>query len=510
MWTLSRNAASAAAIAAAFAVMLNSGCACSRSKQCVVPGPRADNVKAASPPSAAPDAQVTVNSLSVGSALTVGLVIDQVRTLLADVATIISNTAGEIKSILENLQKNMSQVLSELDHNFKNRTDQLFDRLDEQEKKIIRDAVYMIERTQDAMSALAVQADATAQRALYEASVAAYDAEFNLPCRDRVPRLVFSDPWRLRIWADAGMPGENPTGTGDNRKLQLRVRGNYLTYGPATVTVSGEQADAQVLNPNEMLVTVPAPVVAKLQQNAGPETVIIDASLSQCTGKKKVKIVKSAASLTVLPPLRYSIAARIQPRASLPSIKHDNFSFDDGSNDCSANYHRAMNFSVGPPARVADWSVAVHSANCGSGVVSTSRSGDYSVFVDSHIQGCGRDCFLGICNCKGRGWLVYTLGVNSKIYQWKDLPVSEQTRQAQGSSQEVFNYLHPLPVDRDDLQCRFYVRAAVDDGSGAGVKIYELTEDKAAEGPVAVFWPRDCARLTVTISAPAKTALAAR
>jgi hypothetical protein len=405
----------------------------------------------------------------------------------------------------------MSQVLAELDETFKNRTDQIFDRLDESEKKMIRDAVYMVERTQTAMTALAVQADATAQRALYEANIAAYDAQFNLPCRDRVPRLVFSDPWRLRIWPDAALPGENPAGTpGAGQELTFRLRGNYLAYGPAKVTVAGEAATHQMLNPNEMLVTVPPTVVSRWQKNQGPENVVIAAELSQCIGKKRVKPINSGVAVTVLPPLRYSVAARIEPRASLPTLKHSNFSFDDGSNDCSANYHRAMNFPVGPPARVVDWSIAVHSANCGSSVVSSSRAGNYAVFVDAHIQGCGRDCFLGICNCKGRGWLAYSLGVNSKYYEWKDLPVSEQTRQSAGASQEVFNYLNPLPTDYEDIQCRFYVRAAVDDGTGGGTKIYELTEDKGAEGPVAVFWPKDCSRLTVSISSPAKTASAAR
>lgn len=79
------------------------------------------------------------------------------------------------------------------------------------------------------------------------------------------------------------------------------------------------------------------------------------------------------------------------------------------SNDCAARSDLIERLCLGSgvKANPALTRIEVNSANCGSTIQNPKPiSGSPNcVTVDVHLRGCGYDTFLGLKNCKGRGWV---------------------------------------------------------------------------------------------------------
>lgn len=196
-----------------------------------------------------------------------------------------------------------------------------------------------------------------------------------------------------------------------------------------------------------------------------------------------------------MPPITYSIAAVNRPAAIVPEEFNVVQSFWDSSNDCAVDkpIDKAWCIEGTENAKVVDWRLNITGDRCGSRVNYTELKGQ-CVYVDAQLRGCGRDCFLGTCNCKGRGILGYNLTILAKDYVWKNLPESTQSRTR---SPFVFEYPHPVPVDRKDLRCAgWYVRAAVTEG---GIeKVYEMNDQNPSQGGFIAAVAPDTCKITVT------------
>ena len=431
--------------------------------------------------------------------LSAGFLVGELRALVSDIGTVISNTSGEVNRLLQQTQQTASQLLAEMDQAYKDRLDQTFDQVNATEKRVFADAKALIEQSRRALLEVEKGAADAAKVALYEANITGYDAVRNLPCQDRSPRLVYADPQRVRVWADSTLPAESVERSGSGRTLAFRLRGNYLAFGSPVVKANG--VEARLLgspNPNELLVAIPDSEVARLQKLTETEPLVLEATIPRCPNALDKAPVVQSVSATILPPLRYLVTARISPRAELPTYFNQPYSFYDTSNDCRIDADRTRTYSVGPTPRPVDWTLSITSSNCGSFAAGPSKSGAYSVVVPAKLKGCGRDCFLGICNCKGRGWLGYTLNVRAKDYLTSALPESTKTSQRVQASY-VFTYDHEIPSDRQKLSCDYYVRVAIQDGSNR--RVVELAGSNApttVEGIRADVDPNTC-RVTVEV-----------
>lgn len=396
------------------------------------------------------------------SGLAVGAVIAQLRLLVSDLANLAQTVGGETRATIVQLEGSTAQLAAEMDERFKNRLNESVDRLEGLERRMVQGAVTVINQTTAAANQLRAGAEQSAFATLQEANISSYEALSELPCnvKERVPRLVYTTPRSFRIWAD------------EARTIELKARGNFIdSFGSVRTTVNGVPADAKATR-NDLVVILPDTEVRKLQQIKSPTTLLIEARMAGCQGTQVV----DKQVVTVLPPLRYAVAVRTSPVIQVPIQGQQNFSFED-TGGCDSDYRVDRRFPVGPPAKAVKHWVSNVSANCGSAINSRFIEGEYGVTVQGQVKGCGKDCFMGVCNCRGRGWLKYDLHVTTEQYAPRDLPVYEDKNTVVQASY-TFRYPFTIPTGQQ-LKCRYYGRVQIDDGGQ--VRIAEFTEES---GPV--------------------------
>lgn len=477
-------------LAMALVAGLLPGCACL--DRCRPGGASLLDQAATMPPALQPSAQKAVVRSGEGivetkelTGVAVGAVIAQLRLLVADLANLAQTVGGETRATIVQLEGSTAQLAAEMDERFKNRLGDSVDRLEGLEKRMVQGAVVVINHTAAAADQLRAGAEQSAFATLQEAGIASYEALSELPCnvKERVPRLVYTMPRTFRIWA------------GDARSLELRTRGNFIdSFGSVSATVNGIAADAKATR-NDLVVTVPASEVARLQQITAPTTLLVEARMSGCRGTPVV----DKQVVTVLPPLKYAVAVRTSPVIEVPIQGQQSFHFED-TGGCDSDYRVDRRFPVGPPAKAVRHWVSNVSANCGSAINSRFIEGEFGVTVHGQVKGCGKDCVLGICNCRGRGWLKYDLHVATETWAPRDLPVHEERSTAVQASY-TFAYPFGIPAGQR-LQCRYQGRVQVDDGGQ--VRVAEFTE---STGPVDGITHEANATCDVTIAVPSSLQL---
>ena len=419
---------------------------------------------------------------------TVGLIMAELKEIIGQLSTLAETVSGETKSVIQQAQASSSQLLAEIDHTLGKRQDRLVSDLNEAERRMVNDAKLLIENTKRAAAQVQAGAFQNARETLHESDIVAYNALHDIPCADKAPRLVYAKPSQFRVWKnsalavdpEAGKPNDGSGTPLPRREAYISVRGNYLAYGTPTVTArvgSGEHRPAQIqsLNHNGFVAIVGPETMADLEAIQRPTPLEIRASVPRCP-KAKGGPVETGVNVTVLPPLTYDVATIIRPRADLPVFGSQTFAYSQmGSDRCDDRKPIDETYSVGPPALVTDWRIHVNSLGGNSQINRVDRAGPNSVRVQATLQGKGRRCFMGVCDCRGRGWVNYGLLVNYKDYKAADLLASTLAREvAQNKFSYFFPYPHQFPPDMRNLACRYYSRVRISEGEQSAE--VELTE----------------------------------
>lgn len=268
------------------------------------------------------------------TALAVGQIIQQLRLLVSDLANLAQTVGGEARATIIQAEGSTSQLMAELDARFKDRLETSIDSLEGLEKRMIQDAVLVITHTAAAANQLRAGAEETALITLKEANIASYEALSEVPnnVKERIPRLVYTLPRSFRIWADQTSPGGQAS---SGRTVELKIRGNFIdSFGSPNTLVNNISAQA-VSTRNDLVVTVPEEEVRRLQQIQSPTSVLVEAKLRGCRGS----VVTDKQIITVLPPLKYSVAVQIKPKVDVPIRGQQQFHFEE-IGGCDSDYPR--------------------------------------------------------------------------------------------------------------------------------------------------------------------------
>jgi hypothetical protein len=492
----------------AIVLLTVSGCACSgvcsvppnpdtTLKVLMSPPTRGTQNPALTQPRPKTQLQLSVDPLS----LTIGAIITGLRDIIHDLSNLVDTTSGDLKSVIIQTQASAEQLAADLEKRFQNQLGNTVRALGNVEQQIALDAYNATNSMRAGIDQARAAADETALTVMQGADIATYNALFDLPCRERIPRAVYITPRSVRVWGDPGAPSEGP----NKQTMQFIVRGNYLdAFGQPQASVNGKPVSVDGSNRRELYISFTPEIVDSLLQLSQATQVVVKTSLALCeAGQREASDV----ALLVKPPINYLISGRIVPTVQIPYRSTKNYSFyEDGG--CDSNYRVDKSYPVDPGTTVTECSVGVTTANCGSNVSSAIPSGSICV-VSGKIVGCGRDCIplTGICNCRGRGWLGYNVsidyeGMRSQILQTYEFPPVTHG----GATSYVFQYQPGLPEDRDSTQtiCDYYLRIIVQEGGQN--KVVELTS--GTPPPVGFQVTRDINTCAVSLTIQPPTTLA--
>ena len=322
----------------------------------------------------------------------------------------ISQAGDELRSLGNSLQANAQNVLQDLDTSLKNRMDQGVDSLDKEERKLATDAETLTRQLQQATEAVIHKSGDEARKTIVEADIAAYDTLYSLPCRDQRPRILAAFPEDVVV-------GKGP--------FVLSLLGNYLTFGDnLTATVDGQAAKVVEKLEHSLKIQLPDDIAPLSLSHArvtsvqisGLDTLKRTLWFGLVCRESKASQTPMAAAVTIKPPIKLSLSGTLQSSQLVqvttpdPAVRRfDRTGSDhcDDAGDVSAQYCTTI-----PDAIATSGDVHVESANCGSAAGSANPSGPRCVLVPGHLQGCGADrdpVFKTWLNCKGRGWLKYTV-----------------------------------------------------------------------------------------------------
>lgn len=448
---------------------------------------------------------------------TVGAVMSGLKDVIGELSHLAETVGGEAKSAIQQAQQSASQLVSELDHKFGERQAKLVRDLDAAERRTLEDAIHVIEHSRRAAEQIAEGAFQNARETLYETDIVAYNAIHDLPCGKKAPRLVYGKPLQFRIWKDSNLAVDPSAGNGtfnpaERKEAYITVRGNYLAFGQPAVTVrvgSGASHSAQItgLNHNGFVAIVPPAAMEELEQIPRPTPLEVKASIPSCPKAGGGPVESQAVPITVLPSLTYDVAATIRPWAELPTFGSTNTGFSESTGCDDRPIDKTQTFSVGPPALVVGWALSLRSLNGNSSVSPPQRSGDYSVKVPARLAGKGKTWYG---ECKGRGWIDYTLRIDWKTYAATALLASTQTRRISSTQTDyLFDYPHQFPADYRDLQCKYYVRVKIDEGEQtvSDVELNEINPNATTPfGPIATRTDIQTCKVTVTVPAALRVA----
>lgn len=341
------------------------------------------------------------------------LTIFAVKTALEDALKAFSNainTAGnEVRSTGTSLTTNAQNVITDINGQLGTRLQSTVGQLSGAQRQLADDAILLTRQVQQASIAVATQTGEQARQTIADADITAYNASYSLPCRDQSPRIVYATPSSLR------------RGTGTP---EVRLRGNFLDIGDApAITVDGKPAKLISRSRNELVLSIPSEVLAKLT-DARSVPISVPAQEARRTNfwvhcYDRTVAVSPPLSQTVLlrPELTYTVTGSIGGVYDVFEPWSGKFHYEKSDNDCGANYDDHQQFcapagySLNPAVAP---TVSVNSANCNSSVGSPQIAGDRCVTVPAHLGGCGYDNLVFAKNCEGRGWFNYDVTVTAR------------------------------------------------------------------------------------------------
>ena len=354
-------------------------------------------------------------SANAQGALTVGAVSLALSAALDQFKQVISQAGDEFRSLGNSLQANAQNVIEDINTDLKDRLNQTFDKLDQEELRFVQDAQSLTRQIQRATELVIAKAGSEARQTISEADITAYDTLYSLPCRSQRPRIVASFPQTLVATLDSPI---------------VTLRGDYLTSGPSLkMTLDGK--DLQVLERLDHSIKVRLPESAIAQAEIDTKLVSIQISGLESIDKKlwfglacrekRSSLDLQAAAVTLEPPIKYALMGDIRSTQETRTVVTEppvHFG-RTGSDHCDDNFDVSMQFCTAKTDAVeTTGTLNVKSANCGSDASGPQPSGPRCVMVPGHVQGCGanRGPFSTWLGCKGRGWIDYdvTLNVTTK------------------------------------------------------------------------------------------------
>ncbi len=354
-------------------------------------------------------------------ALTVGIARQALIDAIGRLDTVLTNTTGNIKAIGNSLEANARGVVSDIDTRLGNKLDYTFDRLDKTERQLMEDAQALVGQVESSARAIVELTAAAATRVLGDADIIAYNALYSLPCRSQVPRIVYLTP---EVLHEAYTVPE------------IALRGNFLDLGPEPkVTVDGKQAAVLGRSANAMRLSLPSTVVTGVKRSHSVSIRFRPTQVEKSCylwglipwSTEKPLSRDLTASALLHPKTTTRIKATVTPVVTRHETMSVPYELDDGTgNDCDRHFDATRTFCLpdawgGRLVPAGAYSgPGIHSQNCDSGVQSVSLAGDRCIKVEAKIGGCGYNVnFLGIKDCKGRGWLHYSGKLNGE----RDVPI---------------------------------------------------------------------------------------
>jgi hypothetical protein len=202
---ISRSLRIASLVASAFLLSFPlSSCGCTGGVCKITPHPPAETVAQTEA-----ETRVAPTILEFDPAsLTVGIVMAELKELVGSLSSLIQQTSGEFQAVILQAQQSTSQLLGEMDYLFAERQADTFEQLNETERRMAEDALALLAEIRRSVELAELGAMEVAKTSLHESDILAYDAFYNLPCRDKLPRFVYPTIGQFRVWRD----DEKPTG----------------------------------------------------------------------------------------------------------------------------------------------------------------------------------------------------------------------------------------------------------------------------------------------------------
>ncbi|WP_095991164.1 hypothetical protein [Cystobacter fuscus] len=403
--------------------------------------------------------------------LTIGAVSNALSNAITDFKSSLETVGGEVRGVGNSLQANAQNVISDIDRVFGRNVNLTFDRMDAQQRALYRDAQALTRQVRDATTALATKTGDELRRTIAEADISAYNISYSLPCRTQTPRIVYVATPRLRLGRDTP---------------EITIRGNFLDWPAASeVTVDGTPARVIARSAGELRVAVPDAIV-------GAITAERSVALRVPAENRKRKIflfcsttkerLELQASATLVPRRQVSISAWIKPTTLVAETRKQLHNYDSGkSGDCDINTDVSQQVCAAEGWQVSDIThFAETGKNCGSNAGPPNVSGARCVHVPARLRGCGYRKYLGVKECKGRGWLSWDMSVGLTRDVRQDAQLQSFTVNAEGQSSWSFHY-KPSENLRGPT---WSYGARVQVAEGNKIEVYEVSQAQENAGPV--------------------------
>lgn len=400
-------------------------------------------------------------SLAAGP-LTVGALVFGLRGLIRRVGDMTRTAGGEIESVLSQIQLSANLLLDRVEAILGDDLASLIADLGDLERRLAEDAEAFIAQTQDALLLVGSRVEEAAKTALHEADIAAYNALGNLPCSEQQPRVVYLEPSSLRLGIDPP---------------QVVVRGNFLGFEPQT-RVNDVAATTRSVSPSQLLVELPDAVIHQLSDES---TLVVKVSSRGCKSRRGgfslTEAVEQELTTTVLPPLAFDLTVEITGVVSVEKPYEETYTFfDKGADTCREDRKVTKSYCLPPTDQIRHRELSNIQERCGSGIlVNPPRISSNCVLVEGRVKGCGRNLF-GL-NCKGRGWLGYTLTLGGLGEEPTKIPTHSATRSMEDQTQGSFTFEYPddkIPADAvGEVTWLYTATLAVQ--SGANLNVYEVS-----------------------------------
>lgn len=399
-------------------------------------------------------------SQRVAGPIGIGLTFVGLKSLLGSLEATIGTVSGQIHAQLTNLLSTANGLAAQWDRRLKNRLTETIDQLNALERRIVEDTESFIRMSQETIRLVEAGAIEAARVAAGEADIVAYNTT-TLLVRKKEPRFVYPTPLVFRI----GL--EEPV---------VAIRGNFLGFRPYNLKIGRNATELTPLGFSSNQVTVRIPD-SYLETITTPTT--IDLSAEPWSRKKRLlwwgykyeKMPTQTVLVSANPRVDYTLDVSITPLASVPTFHTFTYNFYESDENCNANrrvdrlYPLPLGWEIAnvltPPQ------ITINTANCGSGLVGNgaSYSGDNAVLVEANLKGCGTNW---IFNCKGRGWLGYTVYAPAKSYQYQPIDKFVANVKVPNQIQRTFTFDYPLaniPLDNRGVKYPYRVSILIEEGT---------------------------------------------
>ena len=355
-----------------------------------------------------------------------------------------TRTAGdEARKTGDSLEKNGKNIVKEIDERFGNRADILIRRLDDSERKFIQDVGKTIVLTNQASQDLVLKTGEQARLTLFEADILAYNTSYSLPCRPKVPRLVYV--------------ADTPIIVG-NQLPAVRLKGNFLDQGKLyEAKINGISSKVVARAANELTLEIPDSV---LDSVSAPQLVQVSIKTQQTTYIPLICIPR----VTDVPsPIQTAVELQPQKTVSVdatiggnyivrkpPETKTENAEFPQErehviDENCAINETRRREYLVPQGWTIQDVRFnGPFSANGGSHKEGIDIYPD-KVVVRVRLKGKGyrtiREPFTGAIlyrDCNGRGWLDFSITMigtksTTQTFDPQTIVITDERQAIQGS-----------------------------------------------------------------------------